>query len=96
LPDLIVQFDCNNAETWAEEFQHHLVSLKTIPAPVQAETHENELWLVYPNITPDAIKRITREAHPWCLDRGLGLLEGSGEDPQTVKLMIADLAKVME
>jgi hypothetical protein len=81
-----------------EEFQHHLVDRKAIRGPVKSETHENELWLVYPNMTADTVKRITEEAHSFCLDRGLGLLEGTGEGEarQTVRLMIADLTKVME
>ena len=97
MPDLILRFDCNNAETWADEFQHHLMDRKIIPAPVQKETHENEIWVSYQNIQSGMIKQIIREAHPWCLDRGLGVLEGSGEGaPQATVLMIADLTKVME
>ena len=98
MPDLILRFDCNDAETWADEFQHHLVDRKLIPAAVQKETHDNEIWLNYPNLKKDVVKRITGEAHPWCLDRGLGVLEGTGEGeaPQATVLMIADLAKVVE
>lgn len=98
MPDLILRFDCNEAEIWTDEFQHHLVDRKLIPAAVQKETHDNEIWLNYPNLKGDAIKRITREAHPWCLDRGLGVLEGMGEGgaSQATVLMIADLAKAVE
>ena len=98
LPDLILRFDCNQADTWADEFQHHLVDRKLISAAVQKETHDNEIWLSYPNLKGEAIKRIVSEAHPWCLDRGLGVLEGKGEGgaSQATVLMIADLTKVVE
>ena len=95
MPDLILRFDCNDAETWADEFQHHLLDRKLIPATVQKQTRDNEIWVSYPNLKRDMIMGILGEAHPWCLDSGLGVLEGKGEGGATV-LMIADLAKVVE
>ena len=98
MPDLTVQFACNDAETWAEEFQRHLVDRKIIPAAVKKDAHDSEIWLNYPNTQSDTIKRIIREAHPWCLDRSLSLLQNTGEggESQEVVVMIADLTKVME
>jgi hypothetical protein len=95
LPDLIIEFDCVDAEVRAEEFQHHLLEHKLVPTGVQKETHENEIWLKYPGLQVDAIKRVTQEAHPWCLDRGLGLLQNTSEAPN-MTLMIADLTRVVE
>ena len=98
MPDLVVQFDCNNAESLAEEFHHHLADRKLAPVGVRPETHGSEIWLSYPSLQPDTIKRIVSEAHPWCLDRALGLLQNTGgsEGSRATILMIADLAKVME
>jgi hypothetical protein len=95
---LIVQFACRNAEGRAEEFQHHLVSRRIMHAGVRAEPHGSEIWLNYPNIQNDTIERIIREAHPWCLDRALGLMRNYGEGgaSQTAVVMIADLARVVE
>jgi len=75
--DLVVRFECANAEARAEEFQHHLVDTKI---RVKPETKEGEVWLTYSGIPDDAFKKIVKEAHPWCLDRGLSLMQNlSGE-----------------
>lgn len=95
MPDLVVEFDCVNAEERADEFQHHLLDHKLVSLAVQKETHENEIWLKYPGLQADAIKRITQEAHPWCLDRGLGFLQNANDAPN-MTLMIADLTRVLE
>jgi len=95
MPDLVIQFACANADNRAEEFQRHLINLRIIHVRVQHETQGSEIWLNFPSIQSDAVSRIAEEARPWCLDRGLGVLEGTGEGGATV-LMIADLAKVVE
>jgi hypothetical protein len=94
LPDLVVQFNCSDAQNRAEEFQHHLVDPKLRVIP---ETKEDQVWLTYPNLSDDAFEKITREAHPWCLDRGLTLMQNTGEGgtPQTRVLLVADLARVI-
>jgi hypothetical protein len=98
MTDLIVQFACANAENRAEEFLHHLINRNIIKVGVQPETQGNEIWLSFPNIQKDTIRRIVGEAHPWCLDRALGLMQnsGGGEGSQTTVLMIADLARMVE
>jgi len=94
MPDLIVQFVCTNAEARAEEFQRHLIDQKS---RVRPETQGSEIWLTFSNIKDDVIKKIIREAHPWCLDRGLSLMQGSGEagPSQATMLLVADLARVV-
>jgi hypothetical protein len=94
MPDLIVQFVCTNAEARAEEFQHHLIDQKIRVPP---ETKGSEIWLTFSNIKDNVIKKIMREAHPWCLDRGLSLMQGSGEEgtSQGTVLLVADLARVV-
>ena len=98
MPDLIIQFACGNADNRAEEFQHHLINLKIIRAGVQHETQGSEVWLNFPSIQSDAINRIVREARPWCLDRGLGLMQNTVESgtSQPVVLMIADLTRMVD
>jgi len=95
MPDLIVQFDCANPGNRAEEFQHHLVDRNF---RVQPEVQGSEIWLNFQNIQGDMIKQIVREAHPWCLDRGLSLMQSSGEGgpSQATVLLIADLTKVVD
>ena len=95
MPDLIVQFDCANPGNRAEEFQHHLVDRRF---RVQPEVQGSEIWLNFQNIQGDMMKRIVREAHPWCLDRGLSLMQSSGEGgpSQATVLLIADLTKVVD
>lgn len=98
LPDLIVRFACREAEEHADAFQRHLLSHNIMKVGVPPERQGAEIWLNYPNIQEDAIERIVREAHPWCLDRALSLLRSSGQggDSRATVLLIADLAKVME
>ncbi|HMD79440.1 MAG TPA: hypothetical protein VKF39_05610 [Nitrososphaerales archaeon] len=98
MPDLILRFDCNDAEIHADDFQHFLVDKKILLSRVEKEERENEIWLNYPNLPAETIEHIRREAHQWSGDRGLGVLEGTGEGrtSQATVLMIADLAKVME
>jgi len=94
MPDLIVQFVCTDAEARAQEFQHHLVDQKMRVPP---ETRGSDIWLTFSNVNGDVIRKIVREAHPWCLDRGLSLMQGSGEggpSPATL-LLVADLARVV-
>lgn len=94
MPDLIVQFACGNPWDRAQEFQHHLVDQKL---RVKPEAQEREVWLNYTNVQEDMIEKVIKEAHPWCLDRGLSLMEKSGEEgtPQTTVLLVADLARVV-
>ena len=98
MPDLILRFDCNGAEIHADDFQHFLVDRKILHSGVEKEERENEVWLTYPNLPAETIEHIRREAHQWSGDRGLGVLEGTGEGgaSQATVLMIADLAKVMD
>lgn len=98
MADLIIQFACGNAEGLAEEFQHHLIDRKIMKAVVQPETKGNEIWLSFPNVQSSTIERIIREAHPWCLDRALGLMRSSteGGTSEATVLLIADLARVVE
>jgi len=95
MPDLIVKFVCANPENRAEEFQHHLIDRKLRAHP---EIQGSEIWLNFQNFQDDMIKRIVREAHPWCLDRGLSLMQSSGEGgpSQATVLLIADLMKVVD
>ena len=97
MPDLIVRFACREAEEHADAFQRHLLSHNIMKVGVPPERQGAEIWLNYPNIQEDAIERSIREAHPWCLDRALGLLRSSGQggDSRATVLLIADLAKVM-
>jgi len=98
MTDLLVQFVCGNAGERAEEFQRHLTDHKIMKARVQPETKGSEIWLTFPNVQSSTIERIIREAHPWCLDRALGLMRSSseGEASQATVLLIADLARVVE
>lgn len=98
MADLIIQFACGNAEVRAEEFQHHLINRKIMEASVQPETKGSEIWLSFPNVQNSTIERVIREAHPWCLDRALGLMRSSSEGgpSQATVLLIADLARVVE
>jgi hypothetical protein len=98
MADLKIEFDCGDPEVKAEEFQHHLIDRKIMKAGVQLEKQENEIWLTFPNIQSDTIERIIREAHPWCLDRGLSLMRSSNEGgtSQATVLLIADLTRVVE
>jgi hypothetical protein len=98
MTDLIVKFDCADVEDRAEEFQDHLIDRKIIRTKVQSETQGNQIWLSFPNVQNDTIRRITEEAHPWCLDRGLGLMQNSSaaEGSQTTTLLIADLTRMVE
>ena len=95
MPDLVVELDCVDADERADEFQHHLLDHNLIPALVDKESHENEIWLKYPGLQADIIKKIAQDAHPWCLDRNLGLLQNTSEAPN-MTLMIADLSRVLE
>jgi hypothetical protein len=98
MTDLVIQFVCKDAGMRAEEFQHHLINRKIVKAGVQPETKGSETWLRFPNVQSGTIERIVREAHPWCLDRALSLMRGSGEGEtsQATELLIADLARVLE
>jgi len=90
----VVRFDCRNSEARASEFQHHLVDQKL---RVQPEVRGTEVWLSYSGVKDDVVKRIVHEAHPWCLDRGLTMMQGSEEGPlQATRLLIADLARVVD
>jgi hypothetical protein len=95
MPDLIVKFVCSNPENRAEEFQHHLIDRKF---RVRPEIQGSEISLNFQNIQHDMIGRIVREAHPWCLDRGLSLMQSSGEGgpSQATVLLVADLTKVID
>jgi hypothetical protein len=95
MPGLIVQFVCANPENRSEEFQHHLIDQKL---RVRPEVQEGEIRLNFQNLQDDMIKRIVREAHPWCLDRGLSLMQSSGEGgpSHATMLLIADLMKVVD
>ncbi|HYB75434.1 MAG TPA: hypothetical protein VEC08_00595 [Nitrososphaerales archaeon] len=95
MPDLVVQFACANADNRAEEFQRHLINLRIIHVRVQHETQGSEIWLNFPSIQSDAVSRIAEEARPWCLDRGLGLMQNSGTAEHVV-LMIADLTRMVD
>ena len=93
MTSLVVRFDCRDAEARASEFQHHLVDQKL---RVQPEAQGTEVWLSYSGVQEEVVKRIVREAHPWCLDRGLTMMQGSEEGPsQATTLLIADLARVV-
>ena len=98
MTDLIIEFACRDPRVRAEEFQHHLVGRKILTAMVQPETKENEIWLSFPNVQSSMIDRVIREAHPWCLDRGLSLMRSSneGEASQATVLLIADLTRVVQ
>jgi len=95
MTDLTVQFVCANPENRSEEFQHHLIDRKF---RVHPESQESEVRLSFQDLQDDMIKRIVREAHPWCLDRGLSLMQSSGEGgpSQATMLLIADLMKVVD
>jgi len=98
MTDLIIKFACENAKDRTEEFQRHLIDRKITEAEVQPETQGNEICLSFPNVQSSTIERIIREAHPWCLDRALGLMRSSneGETSQATVLLIADLARMVE
>ena len=98
MTDLLIEFACGNAQVRAEEFQHHLIDRKITTARVQPETKGNEIWLSFPNAQSRTIERVIREAHPWCLDRGLSLMQSSNEGgtSQATVLLIADLTRVVE
>jgi hypothetical protein len=98
MTDLIVKFDCANAEDRAQEFQDHLIDRKIVRARVQSEAQGGQTWLSFPNVQNDTIRRIITESHPWCLDRGLGLMQNSSaaEGSQTTTLLIADLTRIVE
>ena len=98
MADLQIEFACGNAPVRAEEFQHHLIDRKITVARVQPETKGNEIWLTFPNVQSGMIERVVREAHPWCLDRGLSLMRSSNEDAtsRATVLLIADLTRVVE
>lgn len=98
MPDLTIRFDCANANSRAEEFQHHLISQKIISAGVPLEAHESEVWLNIPAIQGKTVKRVEEEARPWCLDRGLSLMQSTDEPgtSQAAVLMIADLIRVVD
>ena len=90
---LVVRFDCKDAEARASEFQHHLVDEEL---RVQPEVRETEIWLSYPDLQDNVLRKIVQEAHPWCLDRGLTMMQGSKEAPsQATTLLIADLGRVL-
>lgn len=91
---LIVQFACTDAEARAQEFQRHLIDQEN---RVQPEIQGSEVWLSFPDVQGDMVKKIIQEAHPWCLDRGLSLMQNSGEagPSQATVLLIADLARVV-
>jgi len=97
MTDLKIEFACVAPEVKAEEFQHHLIDRKIVKARVQQETQGNEIWLTFPNAQSDTIERIIREAHPWCLDRGLSLMRSPNEGgtSQATVLLIADLTRVV-
>ena len=93
MTNLVVRFDCRDAEARASEFQHHLVDQKL---RVQPEAKETEVWLSYSDIKENEVRRIVQEAHPWCLDRGLTMMQGLEEGPsQGTTLLIADLTRVV-
>ncbi|GEM_PF-4065330 len=98
MTDLMIEFACGNPEIRAEEFQHHLIGRKITTTKVQPEAKENEIWLAFPNVQSSMIDRVIREAHPWCLDRGLSLMRSSNEGgtSQATVLLIADLNRVVE
>jgi len=98
MTDLLIEFACGNVEVRAEEFQRHLLDRKITTARVQPEAKGNEIWLSFPNVQSSTIARVIREAHPWCLDRGLSLMQRSGEGgtSQATVLLIADLTRVVE
>ena len=98
MTDLVIQFACKNAKDRAEEFQRHLIDRKIMKAGAQPETMGNKIWLTFPNVQSSTIERVIREAHPWCLDRALGLMRSSSEGgtSQNTVLLIADLARVVE
>lgn len=74
-----------------------LIHLKVIKAGVPQELQGDEVWLKFQNIQDDAIERIEKEAGPWCLDRGLGLMRSSGEtEPAHMVLLIADLTRMVD
>ncbi|HYB76496.1 MAG TPA: hypothetical protein VEC08_06025 [Nitrososphaerales archaeon] len=98
MPELIIKFACGRADNRAEEFQRHLVSRKIVSAEVGHEVRGSEVWLNFPSLQNDSIKRIEEEARHWCLDRGLGLMQSSDESGRTkpVVLMIGDLAQMVD
>jgi hypothetical protein len=98
MAELIVRFDCTNAGSRAEEFQHHLTDHRIIAEKAKPETQEGEVWVRYAGLNPEAVERISSEAKPWCLDRGLGVMRGTSEpgEEQATVLMIGDLTRMME
>jgi hypothetical protein len=94
---LIIQFACAKPNDRAEEFQRHLVNQRVIHTAVRLEIQGNEAWLNFPTIQSDVINRIIEEGKSWCLDRGLGLMQNSGEpgSSEHAVLMIADLAQMV-
>ena len=93
MTSLVVRFDCKDAEAKASEFQHHLVGEKL---RVQPEVRGTEIWLSYPDMQDDVLNKIVQEAHPWCLDRGLTMMQGSEQGPShATTLLIADLARAV-
>ncbi len=98
MADLMIEFACGNPAVRAEEFQHHLIGRKITTARVHPEAKENEIWLTFLNVQSSMIDRVIREAHPWCLDRGLSLMRSSNEGgtSEATVLLIADLTRVVE
>jgi len=93
MASLTVRFDCRDADARASEFQHHLIDQKL---RVQPEAQGTEIWLRYSDVQDEVVRKVIQEAHPWCLDRGLTMMQESQEGPsQSTVLVIADLARVV-
>ena len=93
MASLTVRFDCRDADARASEFQHHLIDQKL---RVQPEAQGTEIWLRYPDVEDEVVRKVIQEAHPWCLDRGLTMMQESQEGPsRSTALVIADLARVV-